>query len=179
MAPPTVLVVTGASGVGKTTLVDAIQSRALAGVRCYHFDSVGVPSVGRMLAEFGSPQAWQVAMTHRWIATLAANADQVRLAILEGQVRPDVVREAFVSSGIERGGIVLVDCAPEVRAARLRGASPESERIAPQMNTWAAYLRGQADALQLPVLDSTGLSVGEAADQVAAQALALLGPSGS
>jgi uncharacterized protein YPO0396 len=178
MAPPAVLVVTGASGSGKTTLVDAIQARALAGVRCYHFDSIGVPSVGRMMAEYGSPQAWQVATTRRWIETLAANADAARVAILEGQMRPDVVEEAFTSSGIERGRILLVDCAPEVQAARLRGTAHE-ERLTPQMTTWAAYLRGQADALRLPVLDTTGLSVAEAADQVAAQALALLGPGGS
>jgi dephospho-CoA kinase len=179
MAPPAVLVVTGASGSGKTTLVDAIQARALAGVRCYHFDSVGVPSVGRMMAEYGSPQAWQIATTRRWIETLAANADAARVAILEGQVRPDVVMEAFASSGIEHRRILLVDCAPETRTARLRGTAHEDERLAPQMNTWAAYLRGQADALRLPVLETTGLTVAEAADRVAEQALALLETGGS
>jgi hypothetical protein len=47
------------------------------------------------------------------------------------------------------------------------------------MNTWAAYLRGQADALHLPVLETTGLTVAEAADRVAEQALALLETGGS
>jgi hypothetical protein len=179
MAPPAVLVLTGASGAGKTTLVDAIQARGLAGVRCYHFDSIGVPSVGRMLAEFGSPQAWQVATTHRWIESLAATGDATHVAILEGQMRPDVVREAFASSGIVHGDVVVVDCAPEVRSARLQGSHGETERGVAQMNTWAAYLRGQADALRLPVLDTTSLSVGEAADQVATRALALLESAGS
>lgn len=174
MAPPAVLVITGASGSGKSTLTDAVQARGLPGVRCYHFDAVGVPSVGRMVAEFGSPQAWQVATTHRWIDTLAANADQARLALLEGQMRPDVVQDAFASVGVRRGGILLLDCAPEVREERLRGTVDPPERIGTQMNAWAAYLRGQADALHLPVLDTTGLSIEDAADRVAAQGLALL-----
>jgi hypothetical protein len=32
------------------------------------------------------------------------------------------------------------------------------------MDAWAAYLRGQADALALPVLDSTNRSIAEVAD---------------
>lgn len=174
MPPPAVLVITGASGSGKTALTDAVEARKLPGVRCYHFDTVGVPTVGRMVEEFGSPQAWQVATTHRWIDTLATNADDARLAILEGQMRPDVVRDAFASVGVRRGGILLVDCAHEVRAERLRGSVDQPERIGQQMNTWAAYLRGQADALHVPVLDTTGLSVEEAADRMAVHAFALL-----
>jgi hypothetical protein len=32
------------------------------------------------------------------------------------------------------------------------------------MDVWAAYLRGQADALELPVFDTTSRSVAEVAD---------------
>jgi broad-specificity NMP kinase len=178
MAPPAVLVVTGASGVGKTAVIDAVEARGLPGVRCYHFDAIGVPSLARMVAEFGSPQAWQVTTTHQWIGALAANPDQSRLAILEGQVRPSVVREALASHGVTRNGILLLDCAQEVRHARLQGSGDEPELAAPAMNTWAAYLRGQADALGLPVLDTSELSIEQAADRVVNLALTLLEPAG-
>jgi len=181
MAVPAILVVTGTSGVGKTAVIDAVEARGLPGVRCYHFDAIGVPSLARMVAEFGSPQAWQVTTTHQWIGSLAANPQQHRVAILEGQVRPSVVRDAFASHGVTRSGILLLDCAPEVRQARLpresRGGDPAG-RTAPAMHTWAAYLRGQADALGLPVLDTTELSVEQAADRVVSLALSLLEPPG-
>jgi adenylylsulfate kinase-like enzyme len=41
---PAILVVTGASGSGKTAAVRALDARDLPGVRCYYFDTVGVPS---------------------------------------------------------------------------------------------------------------------------------------
>jgi hypothetical protein len=37
------------------------------------------------------------------------------------------------------------------------------------MATWAAYLRGQADALGLPILDTTHLTVAEAAEEFIAR----------
>jgi len=36
--------------------------------------------------------------------------------------------------------------------------------VNPQMDCWAAYLRGQADALHLPVIDTTGEGIEAIAD---------------
>src|SRR5262245_34469603 len=52
MSTPGILVVTGASGSGKTATVRALEARALPGVRCYYFDAVGVPA-----AESAAPAA--------------------------------------------------------------------------------------------------------------------------
>ena len=38
-----IVVVTGASGAGKTTVVTRLAARNIAGVTCAFFDSVGVP----------------------------------------------------------------------------------------------------------------------------------------
>ncbi|HEX6039765.1 AAA family ATPase [Longimicrobium sp.] len=156
MEMPAVLVVTGASGAGKTTLVRALQAGAPAGIVGRHFDDIGVPSVEEMVREHGSGDAWQRAMTHRWMRMLR-DLD-VSAVVLDAQVRPSFVREAFEAEGVRCGGIVLVDCDAHVRRARLieRG---QPELATPQMDQWAAYLRGQADALGLPVLDTTDLSV--------------------
>jgi len=34
------------------------------------------------------------------------------------------------------------------------------------MDCWAAYLRGQADALELPVIDTTNLAIDTVADEL-------------
>jgi len=79
-----ILVVTGASAAGKTTAVRALDARGIAGVRCFYFDSIGVPSAEVMERDFGG----------------------------------------------------------------------------------AAYLRGQADARGLPIIDTTALTVAETADAI-------------
>ena len=159
---PLIVVVTGASGVGKTTLVQALDEQHLPGVRCYYFDSVGVPEPAEMRAQFGSGEAWQAATTERWIAHLARNPDNAQVVVLEGQVRPSEVVAAFSRHGITRGRIVLIDCSHEVREARLRGARGQADLASPRMAQWAAYLRGQADALDIPIVDTSTLRVAEA-----------------
>jgi energy-coupling factor transporter ATP-binding protein EcfA2 len=174
MAVPAILVVTGASGVGKTTLVHALQARAIAGVRCYHFDSVGIPSTAQMMAVYGSPQAWQVATTHQWIARLAANPDQCTIAVLEGQVRPSLIYQAFAEQDVRHGRVLLLECESGLRDTRLRELRRQPEAANASMTAWAAYLRGQADALGLPVLDTGACSLEQATEQLATQIRALL-----
>jgi hypothetical protein len=166
-----IVVVTGASGAGKTTLVRALDARRLNGLRCYYVDSIGVPSTDEMVAGFGSPAAWQETMTRRWIGRLVENYDGARIAVLDGQVRPSVVRRALIDLGVSNGRIVLVDCEREVRDARLRGERGQAELATDDMTAWAAYLRGQADALELPIIDTTGTSIAAATEALAGYVL--------
>jgi hypothetical protein len=176
MPPRAILVVTGASGAGKTTLVRGLEAAALPGVSCRYFDSIGVPSAEQMAAEFGSPEGWQIAMTHEWMTRLMAEAEAPDLLVLEGQVRPGIVRDAFSRNGIRRGYMLLLDCGPEERAVRLGAERGQPELATPQMTAWAAYLRGQADALHVPVLDTTTLTVEEAGARLRRHAAGLLDP---
>jgi hypothetical protein len=111
-----------------------------------------------MVAEYGSPEAWQHATTDRWIAHLAANSEQSRIAVLEGQIRPTEARAAFARFNVSRGHVLLIDCDHEPRDARLRGERNQADLATPRMAAWAAYLRGQADALELPIFDTTSLT---------------------
>jgi energy-coupling factor transporter ATP-binding protein EcfA2 len=152
---PAIVVVTGASGAGKTTLVNALDALRLPGVGCYFFDSIGVPSPEEMERDFGGGEEWQSAMTEQWIARLLRNEDAVRVAVLDGQVRPSMMREHLERMGARRWRIVLADCGHAERNARLHGPRAQPELATGDMDCWAAYLRGQADALGLHVLDTS------------------------
>lgn len=105
-----IVVVTGASGAGKTAVVTRLAERNLAGVTCAFFDSVGVPPPEEM------PPDWQEKTTNEWIRRLArARAD---VAVLDGQTRPTFAQRAFAEVGV-RGSVVVIHCAREVRKARL------------------------------------------------------------
>src|SRR4051812_4510487 len=104
---------TGASGAGKTAAIRALAARALSGLSCHEFDSVGVPSVDDMVAHFGSGERWQEPTSHEWVERLRNDADPV--AILEASTRPSFIRGAL---GGTRAGIVLLDCERSVRSHR-------------------------------------------------------------
>jgi hypothetical protein len=161
-----ILVVTGASGAGKTAAVQALEARAVPGVRCFYFDSIGVPPTDVMERDYGGGEQWQASTTADWLARLGNLPEDVRVAVLDGQTRP-----SFVFSGAARAAprtvhVALLDCSPDVRAARLHGPRQQPELANSRMDEWAAYLRGQADALNLAVIDTSLLTVTESADQL-------------
>ena len=153
----------GASGAGKTAVALEIERRGNWSGAVHYFDRVGVPSAEEMERDYGGGEGWQRWATKRWVAELAGNDRQLQL--LEGQTRPSFILEAAAAHPALEPLIVLLDCTPEVRGQRLDGRG-QPELANHQMNTWAAYLRGQADALGLPVIDTGDLSVHEVADRV-------------
>ena len=159
-----ILVVTGASGSGKTTTVRELEARALPGIRCYYFDAAGVPAPEVLEREFGSPESWQAVTTHAWLERLAADPDGADVYVLDGQTRPSFVRSAVERIGAALVRVVLLDCAAHTRHARLAGPRGQPELSNARMDCWATYLRGQAQALELPVIDTTDLEVDDAVD---------------
>jgi hypothetical protein len=122
MTTPGILVVTGASGSGKTATMRALEARALSGVRCYYFDAVGVPSA----EDRGSgPDGWQAVTTREWISRLSADPDGAEVYVLERTPAAPV-------------RMVLLDCAPAVRHARLVGPRGQPELSNSMMDSWAA-----------------------------------------
>jgi len=63
----------------------------------------------------GGGERWQEQTTTRWIERLAANADRVEIAVLEGQTRPSFVKRRLSALGVRGSRIVLLDCQPAVR----------------------------------------------------------------
>lgn len=56
-----VIFITGASGVGKTTIVNELKKELeyKPEVALFNFDDIGVPSLKDMEEEYGSPSEWQ------------------------------------------------------------------------------------------------------------------------
>ena len=158
-----VLFVVGVSGVGKTAAVEWLGARRDFGGVCRHFDSIDVPSVDRMIEEFGSPDQWQEAATDDWIRQLAD--DPAPLVVFEGQTRPSFIRTSAHRYGLASSAIVLMECSRQTRRSRL-GRRDQPELATENMERWAAYLRGQADALDLPIIDTSDLTVAQAGAQV-------------
>lgn len=159
-----ILVVTGASGSGKTAAVRALNARALPGVRCYYFDTIGVPSREEMERDFGGGENWQAVTTERWLARLVADPESADVYVLDGQTRPSFVNRSARRVGVDIVQIVLLDCAYSVRHTRLTELRGQPELANSDMDRWAVYLRGQADALELPVIDTTSLEIDAVAD---------------
>lgn len=159
---------TGASGAGKTATVKALEARGIPGIHCSYFDSIGVPTAEVMDRDYGGGEQWQAAATAEWLLRLSSLPDNVRAAVLDGQTRPSFVFAAAARAAPAAVHVVLLDCSSDVRAARLCGPRQQPELANVRMDHWAAYLRGQADALKLTVIDTSLLTVAEAAAQLEA-----------
>lgn len=166
IAPLRIVVVTGASGVGKTTIVHALEARNVPGVRCFYFDSIGVPTPEVMERDHGGGAQWQASATAAWLTRLAELPHDVRVAVLDGQTRPSFVFDAATCALPRVVDVVLLDCGADVRTERLIVHRQQPELATAQMNSWASYLRGQADALNLPVIDTTESTIAAATQQL-------------
>jgi hypothetical protein len=142
--------------------VTALAARNIPGVQCFHFDSIGVPSPEEMECEYGGGERWQAWATAEWLARLAHLPTEVRVAVLDGQTRPQFVFDAAGGAASRHTHVVLFDCSAEVRDARLRGPREQPELANERMEHWAAYLRGQADSFGIPVVDTSALTLLEA-----------------
>lgn len=163
---PAILVVTGIDGVGKSTVLGALEARRHPGVRCFRFETIGTPSLAAIMAEHGSPQAWQITAMHQWITSLTANPWQCAIAVLEGEIPPMVVQQTLVEHGITRGRVVLLVCDEGTRASRAGHLSDPSPAAQAQREAWARAFCDQAEALHLLVLDTTATAVEETTDRL-------------
>lgn len=157
------LFVIGASGAGKTAAVRDLERRGLPAVRCYHFDTIGVPSPEEMERRWGCGDQWQEDATRRWIAQLTNESEAGSVSILDGQTRPAFIYPQVTAAGASCR-IVLLDCTASVRATRLRNGRSQPELATERMENWAAYLRREAGTHGLPIIDTSQLSIEAAAD---------------
>lgn len=143
---PAILVLTGASGAGKTTLILKLNELAISGVKGINCDRVKIES---------DENDRQAAVLRYWISQLSEPDTEIELAVLDTQIRPHIAQEVLNEASIDHAQIVLVDCDPVKRNERLITDRSQPDLANPRMDCWAAYLRGQADALKLPIIDTS------------------------
>lgn len=147
---PAILVLTGASGAGKTTLALKLNELAIPGVEGINCDRVKIE-----VDETGDSSDRQANILRYWISHFSQPETGIELAVLDTQIRPHIALEVLSHAAIEHAQIVLVDCDPVKRNERLHQERGQPELANPQMDCWAAYLRGQADALKLSIIDTS------------------------
>ena len=149
--------ITGASGVGKTTLVSQLEIKYQNKPWTFlHFDRIGVPSVEEMIRDFGSGAKWQEAKTYEWIEGLIqANGEKI---FFEGQVNLQFIRSGFSRHGFTSYRIILIDCNEKVMRKRLVNDRNQPELFTPEMLNWLKFLRNQASEFNATIIDSSNLS---------------------
>lgn len=153
---PAILFLSGASGVGKTTLAKQTYERCLQGGLVWlHPDGFGVPSVARMIQEAGSLERYQERSTYHWIEYSLINYPHKSVVIIDSQSNLQFVCDAFKHYQVQRGQVVLVHCNREQREQRLFQERQQPELITHEMQKWANFLYQQALKLGILILDTS------------------------
>jgi len=145
-----ILVLSGASGAGKTSLILKLNELAIPGVEGINCDRVRIEN--HETADSGDRQA---DILRYWISHFRQRKIGIDLAVPDTQIRPHRALEVLKDAAVVHAQIVLIDCDPVKRNQRLHQDRGQPELANPKMDCWAAYLRGQADALNLSIIDTS------------------------
>lgn len=156
--------ITGASGVGKTTLVETLAQKLPTGTYKFsHFDSVGIPSSEEFKEMERQGINWQRSATLTWIKKLVKDAES-QTVIFEGQTNLDYIEEGFAKQNFKNYEIVLLDCPEAEMNRRLIEERNQPDLANPQMANWRKHLRNQAVEKKARIVDTSKQSLAETAD---------------
>ncbi|MCE3268124.1 MAG: hypothetical protein K0R49_376 [Burkholderiales bacterium] len=162
-----ILFLTGASGAGKTALLEYIQKNSkLTDILYYHFDSIGVPSKSEIIRKYGSGRKWQEAMTYTWINKIINENNEQTRAIIEGQVDIQFIINAFDNLLFSGYKIILINAEKDVRDERLIILRKQAYLATNDMESWALYLKKQAVEFGIEILDTSNITLAESADYI-------------
>ena len=159
------VILTGASGSGKTTIAERIEQQHINEARVFRFDSIGVPSPEERIAGWGSGGGWQRAMTIDWLLRIAKQRDALPI-LFEGQMRLSFITEGLAAAGIEDARVVLVHCDDAARTHRLCNERKQPELANAEMMNWARFLRDEAEKAGFDLLDTSKISIEESVEIV-------------
>lgn len=168
---PALILVTGASGAGKTHLIDAMEGAVVhPNIGYFKFDTIGIPSLEEMIEHSGSGEAWQRFATREWMKRFAEDPATPPAVIFEGQYNLDFAIEALQEFGFTDFRLIVATVPDEVMAQRLSELRGQPELVNNDMRNWAAFLKKQGQEKGALLLDTSSMST-EAAVHVIAQEL--------
>lgn len=137
MATAALYLITGTSGVGKSTLVEGLKQRLSAACFAVHdFDEGGVPA--------NADAAWRQKRTAAWVKQAEANAQQGKSTVVCGVIAPnEVICPASLSTHF-----CLLSASPELISSRLQSRG-WSEALIHDNLVWAEHLKSQVLAKPL------------------------------
>ncbi len=159
-----IIAITGASGVGKTTALKALAETLADNqqVKIFHFDDMGMPNWD----EVPDTVKWQEEATVAWIDKLVKIARTEKVHILfEGSTDFRFYIQGFEKNDYNDYKLFLFDCSEETMKNRLiqRG---QAELYQPQMVGWLNYLRREALAQEIEIINTEQLSITEIRQQI-------------
>ena len=161
----TLVILTGASGSGKTTIAREFSRRYPNIAETCCFDSIGVPTREAMIREYGSGEEWQRAKTFDWLSKISARLP-VSPILFEGQMRLAFICDGAEVAQISNYTLLLVDCDDRTRRQRLAVERRQTDLASEEMMNWARYLREEAKATGTKILETSRITVSEAVDIV-------------
>jgi RNase adaptor protein for sRNA GlmZ degradation len=159
------VILTGASGSGKTTIAREFSNRHSNIAEICSFDSIGVPTPDQMVRQFGSGEQWQRLKTVEWLGEIGARLD-LNSVLFEGQMRLAFIHDAAKAAKISDYRVILVDCDDSTRRRRLELERRQADLASDEMMNWARYLREEARRVDDKILDTSDITVIEAVDFV-------------
>jgi chloramphenicol 3-O-phosphotransferase len=164
---PAFVILTGASGAGKSTIAQAIED-AHPEIVVYQSDRIGFPS-DEIIASYGPMDEpggpLQRGFALHWFGVFAKDLQAGKPVLLDAQLRIKFIHEALALHGIENARILLVECVDESREARLHGRG-NPELVHWDMSNWGRYLHREAEQYGHQVLDTTHASVEQSVARV-------------
>ena len=157
------VIVTGASGVGKTSIAQAIEDLG-PGITVYQGDRIGLPSE-EIMASFGPAEGpggdSQRGFALHWIGQIAPSLDLGTPVLLEAQCRIAFLEEALQRYKVSGAKLILVECDDETRDSRLVHDRLQPDLANENMKNWSRFLHAEAVESGLEILDTSTLPLSD------------------
>jgi adenylate kinase len=155
-----IVFITGASGVGKTTLLNNLKSKHSDQKtwEFLNFDSIGIPSTEDMIKEQGSLENWQRIKTYEWIEKMVQGFPDKEAIIMDGQANLEFIKTGFKKQNFKSYQIVLIDCEQDIMVRRLIDERQQAWLASEDMKNWLKFLRKQAQTSKVPIIDTSAIT---------------------
>lgn len=154
---------TGASGVGKTTLISNLEKKYSNSKdwEFFKFDSVGVPSNEDMIRDYGSGENWQKEKTYEWIEKMVTGYSDKKFIVMDGQSNLEFIKTGFEKQNFTNYKIILIDCEQDVMVKRLVDQRQQAWLASDDMKNWLKFLRNQAETTGAAIIETSNLAPDE------------------